>query len=335
MSPQEIHLLYSTAFRPEPTVASPDFWVRDEMLSNQERANAFKDRPDFGWEMAKLLARSGTPRVLRAPSYRWIRKAVAVIATPRRITSDPALLAVADARQLHQDPDSRAILQAALLTPDANAPSIADALGLDPTAVEAFASLFFNVVGRSALYLRKVAHAPQPRSLQLVADPTALDHGALLRTGLKGTLEDVLELAGCGRHEDGDDLSPSDSLLHSVLRAGKVWLASRPNSTTPLSPEAVQAIQIAKQKTVAKGADEFESDDNSTGTFYDIVSAQLARDGESMRAAFVPKANDETLGSQPTADWVIPRRNMERPVFSNSSPVLTLELPIPPTFAPS
>ena len=270
MKPEDIEKLYAATFRKPARSYCADFWEAPDTRFGQERAaaRAFKDRPDFGWAMARKLATVGkTPTMLKTPDLRWLRKAVVLIVAPHKLADDPDLMAIADARDLHADPDIRAMVQAALLTPAASAKIVAAALGLEPHIIEAYEALFFNVLDRKDLtYLRKAATAwPAGQPTAYVADTGIANHHALLAAGFNGTLKEVLQLAGCSRAADPEAMSPAENLMQKILAAGNAWLAGH-REPTALPPLVAQAIDIAK-RSVVRTPDAPDLDHQSTGVF--------------------------------------------------------------------
>jgi hypothetical protein len=162
--------------------------------------SCLRDRSDYGLEMLPLLRLSGaTSPLLERPAFNWLRLALAAIGTPGANHVDgPEIQVVREAIDLHFHSYSRRLpLQAALLARDSTAESVAAALRLSPQFVEAYADIFHNVLVRKRdwFYRRKAARSAlsRPGSIYM-PEKVHPDDDALIRTGLKGTLADVMLL---------------------------------------------------------------------------------------------------------------------------------------------
>lgn len=337
MKPGDIEKLYAATFRKPVRPYFADFWESEEVRVGQERAaaRAFQDRPDFGWAMARKLATAGKiPAMLKKPDCRWLRKAVVLIMAPHKLADDPDLMAIAGARDLHEDSYVRTVVQAALLTPAASAEVVAAALGLESLVIEAYEALFFSVLDRLDLaYLRQAATAPPSGPLTAyAADTGGADHRTLLEAGFNGCLQDVLQLAGCGRAGDMAAESPAENLMHRIVASGTAWLAGHP-APGALPPIVAQAIDIAK-RSVSHTPDAPELDHQSTGVFYEIVSAQLKDDAQSLENEIARKhgcltAGPATKAVQETAEVTRPKAKpaLEPQTFTCSMSLVTLHHP--------
>lgn len=285
MKPEDIEKLYAATFRKPARSYCADFWETPDTRFGQERAaaQAFKNRPDFGWAIARKLATAGkTPAMLKKPECRWLRKAVVLIMAPHKVEDDPDLRAIADARDLHDDPNIRAMVQAALLTPAATVESVAGALGLEPLVIDAYEALFFNILDcRDLTYLRKaVTSRPTDQPTAYAADTGAADYRALLEAGFNGSLQEVLQLAGCARAGNHATDSPAENLMQKILAAGNAWLAGHRNPSA-LPPMVAQAIDIAK-RSIIRTQDTPDLDHQSTGVFWELVGNQFKADVKSL-----------------------------------------------------
>lgn len=168
------------------------------------RRRCIADLPHFGWHMALALEEKAQPcPLLEKPTYKWVRNALTFRQTTAQISADnPELWAVSEAHALYTQARRRVPLQAALLAHDATIGSVAEAVGMSPLVAEAFASLFFDVLGRKDYpgYLRDAAHtALMPRGWGWLYTPQLAYplEKALLYAGLHGTLDDVMRLDAC------------------------------------------------------------------------------------------------------------------------------------------
>jgi hypothetical protein len=141
-----------------------NYWARDPMssfpgpltrlyealnLREWFRRRMITDSPDFGWEMAMALEEEAQPcPLLEKPAYKWVRNALTFRQTTGEIPADNSeLWAVSEADALFRKGTRRVLLQATLLADDATIDAVAAAVGMPPLVVEAFAALFFNVLG--------------------------------------------------------------------------------------------------------------------------------------------------------------------------------------------
>ena len=169
-----------------------------ERAENREVMN----QPDFGWSMAMSMVSSGwTSGRLDEPCFRWVRLAVKFYSSLVGLQGDDhgdadELSAVAGAYEIHQNPTrERLFLHAALLARDATAASVADALDLDAMVVEAYDTLFYNVLDRkwATNYLMvAVKHGVTHERWQVPPDNP--EEVAFLLAGLYGTVEGVARL---------------------------------------------------------------------------------------------------------------------------------------------
>jgi hypothetical protein len=158
-------------------------------------------RPDFGRTMASQLFNTGLELPsIGAPAYRWLLRGVEHLESLGKTPSGNSdLLAVCEADTLQKSADNRLLIQAALLGWDASTESVAAALNLAPPVVNAYSDLWFNVVDRrdEPAYRAKAVEAALTRPGMLYdARNVHPNDEALIRTGLKGTLADVMLLAG-------------------------------------------------------------------------------------------------------------------------------------------
>ena len=156
--------------------------------------------PDYGNDIARRLLYSGrTFSLLDEPPYRWVRKAVEHLGTyGKPPSSDPGLLAVCEANALKKSEDARIIVQAALLASDATPEAVAAAVGLAPPVVDAYATLFFDVLDRKNEpgYIQVAVEAALTRAFwEYDARNVNEADKCLLLTGLNGTVADVMALA--------------------------------------------------------------------------------------------------------------------------------------------
>ncbi|MEI6606141.1 MAG: hypothetical protein WCP35_12580 [Verrucomicrobiota bacterium] len=92
----------------------------------------------------------------------------------------------------------RQLVQAALLAQDATVDNVAAALGVEPLAVDAYATLDFNVLGRkadAAYRQAAMATALAPGYRHYAVANVKPDTAALFVAGLCGKLTDVMEVA--------------------------------------------------------------------------------------------------------------------------------------------
>ena len=157
--------------------------------------------PDFGWSMAWKLASSGlTCASLNEPPYGWIRKGVERIETLGKDPSqDPLVHTVTEAMALCESANMhRPLIQAALLARDATEDKVAAALGLTVPVVDAYSTLFFDVLDRKddAAYRQHAMRvALTPRGCVYDVNHVSLPGMSLLLTGLGGTVSDVMTTA--------------------------------------------------------------------------------------------------------------------------------------------
>lgn len=114
--------------------------------------------PDFGWRLARTAAACGLQAKLPADeAFYWIRLAAGMDVQPGAGSAREACWRVPRlAEDLHQRPAARHLLQAALLTREAGIAEVASCLALDPQVVAAYATLFFNGLGRAGGELRQL-----------------------------------------------------------------------------------------------------------------------------------------------------------------------------------
>ena len=114
------------------------------------------ERPDFGFEFARsMVNRGGCDLIPGDEVFHWIRTAVMVLQKEKKPGVDcgqwhesPDLQAVKRAFRIHDRPSSKSLMQAVLISRDATIEEVAKAMGLDVPVVDAYATLFFNVIGR-------------------------------------------------------------------------------------------------------------------------------------------------------------------------------------------
>lgn len=258
MTTAEIELLIPQWGAPATRPVLADPWeLPCGQFRQQAATNAcLSDLPDFGWVLAERLSASGRNcTLLNRPAYRWILAAVQMLnGGPRasRRLKDPEI--VSQAREIHAS-EMRPVINAALMTPAATARSVAKALNLDTTVVEAYESLFFNILERKndIAYVRKLLGAGESSPLMVSRHTTPSDEEVLLSIGFKGTLEDVLrQVGGTGGAGDESVEELSERLLHNLLAAGADWTAS-PGSRRLAPPALVtHAIDFVKKSKVEK-----------------------------------------------------------------------------------
>lgn len=155
--------------------------------------------PDFGGTMASRLMSTGrTCPSLNEPPYIWIRKGIErleLLGKPG--VRDTGVLAVTEADALHGSA-MRVTVQAVLLADDSSVETVAAALGLALPVVDAYTTLYFDVLDRKddAAY-RETAVRAALTCRGRVYDPDDVnpDDASLLNTGLRGTVQDVMGLA--------------------------------------------------------------------------------------------------------------------------------------------
>ncbi len=188
----------------ETTAIPPGIDLRSRRIREAGRARVaewdFLRCPDYGNDIARRLLYSGrTFSLLDEPPYRWVRKAVEHLGTyGKPPSSDPGLLAVCEANALKKSEDARIIVQAALLASDATPEAVAAAVGLAPPVVDAYATLFFDVLDRKNEpgYIQVAVEAALTRAFwEYDARNVNEADKCLLLTGLNGTVADVMALA--------------------------------------------------------------------------------------------------------------------------------------------
>jgi hypothetical protein len=162
------------------------------------------DKPDFGWSVAvNISMRDYASPLLAEHPFRWVAQGVRFFGIQSGngdcVKGDSTrLLAIATAHEIYQNATrARLFLHAALLARDATAASVADALGLDAMTVEAYDSVFYNVMDRkcSPAYLRQALKHGVSRQRGMEPPSKPMEE-ALLLAGFNGTVEDVFCLAG-------------------------------------------------------------------------------------------------------------------------------------------
>ena len=182
--------------------------ARSKAIRNDGRrmimASNAVDQPDFGWTVAvNISVRGYASPLLAEHPYRWVAQAVRFFGilsgNGDSVEGDRTRLsAIANAHEMYQNATpSRLYLHAALLARDATAASVADAVGLDAMTVEAYDSVFYNVMDRkgSPAYLRQALKHGVTRQRGMTPPSNPWEQ-ALLLAGFNGTVEDVFCLAG-------------------------------------------------------------------------------------------------------------------------------------------
>jgi len=188
----------------ETTEIPPGIDLRSRRIREAGRAHIaewdFLRCPDYGDTIARqLLYAERTFALLDEPPYLWVRKAVEHLqALGKPPSSDPGLLAVSEANEVKKSADIRIIVQAGLLASDAKAETVAAAVGLAAPVVEAYATLFFDVLDRKNEpgYIQVAVEAALSRPFWLY-DATKVNEAdkCLVLAGLNGTVADVMALA--------------------------------------------------------------------------------------------------------------------------------------------
>ena len=194
------------------------YWARDPMsscpgplthlyealnLAEWMRRRKVADLPGFGWHMAQALEERSQPcPLLERPAYKWVGNALTFLQATGQIPADNSeLWAVSEADGLFRKGTRRVLLQATLLADDATIDAVAAAVGMPPLVVEAFAALFFNVLGHRnhpGLLFEAAHMALMPRGTGLYMPQMVYPlEKALLHAGLHGTIDDVMRLDAC------------------------------------------------------------------------------------------------------------------------------------------
>ena len=270
---------------PRPILVDP--WERLTKSFGQQKAIIadLKDRPDFGWALAKRLATSGrNSTLLKRPTYRWLRAAVQLLtAGPSASRRLKDVTVVSQARGIHEIDQLRPVVNAALMTRDVTARTVADALHLDVAVVEAYDSLFFNILDRKndLAYVRKLLGSGDSSQLMVSRHIAPSDEEVLLSVGFKGTIEDVLRHAGCmGGAGDDSTEDLSNRVLRNLLIAGADWTAS-PNCLRQSPPAMVaHAIDLVKK---SKSDSTQEAPIQLGMNIGSLMREQLERDAQQIR----------------------------------------------------
>lgn len=157
--------------------------------------------PGFGGSVAlQLTCRGLTLGLLEEPPYLWLRNTLIYFECNGRVADgDAGLQALAGAMALrYSEGIRRPLVKAALLAQDATVDNVAAALGVEPLAVDAYATLYFNVLGRKAdagYRQAAMASALAPGCRHYAVANVKPDTAALFVAGLCGKLTDVMEVA--------------------------------------------------------------------------------------------------------------------------------------------
>ena len=157
--------------------------------------------PDFGGIMAMRLVGADQPcRLLEKPPYVWLRKMTELIVVMGKAhLLDPDVRVVYEAMELRRSPGAQqSLLHAALLASDASVDAVASALGMAEPVVDAYSTLFFDVLDRKndAGYRQTAMKAAlMPRGNLFAAKYLNPPMASLLVAGLCGTLAHVMEMA--------------------------------------------------------------------------------------------------------------------------------------------
>ena len=172
-----------------------------ELASKNEAGWDILDCPDFGRIMAMRLVGADQPcRLLEKPPYVWLRKMTELIMVMGKTPIlDSDVQVVFEAMELRRSPGvQQSLLHAALLASDATADTVASALGMAEPVVDAYNTLFFDVLDRKTdAGYRQTAmkEALMPRGDLFAAKYLNPPMASLLVAGLCGTLADVMEAA--------------------------------------------------------------------------------------------------------------------------------------------
>jgi hypothetical protein len=289
MTESEIETLLPL-WRDRPAAGRPgDWWdKRDSAEDHLRQARELRDRPDLGWESAKLIVSKGGRAAPAGASF-WVVHAVRLLAgeeKKERLTS-----VVRDSLTIRSNPEMARALEAALLATDASAGAIASAFQIPEMVVNAYSSLFFNILDRKwdRIYAAGMIRFRYPPS-SLNLPTSASSPRKLLEVGLHGKLEDVLAVAGI---QQGSILKLLELAAEGAMRE-QVGVST---SSTP-----AQKINPAMMRSIVERieAQELEVEQASRGPGIGaLMRAQLDRDADLIRQRADAEAEDFMKESQP------------------------------------
>ncbi len=172
-----------------------------ELARQQDAEWEILNCPDFGWIMAMRLVGADQPcRLLEKAPYRWLQKMTELIVVMGKAPIlDSDVRVVYEAMELRRSPGTQqSLLHAALLASDASVDAVASALGMTAPVVDAYSTLFFDVLDRKAdAGYRQTAmkEALMPRGNLFAGKYLSPPMASLLVAGLCGTLAHVMEAA--------------------------------------------------------------------------------------------------------------------------------------------
>jgi hypothetical protein len=254
----------------------------------------------LGWALAERLAVSRRScAILKRREYRWIQAAKnlhsgGVIATKHLKDME----VVEQARQLHESDEIRSVLNAVLLTRGATAQTVADALKIKPVdVIEAYNDLFFNVLNRKddLGYLRKLLGHGRNDSLFIDVSslPTAEEN--LLAAGFKGSIDDVLRLAGFATESDDEtEEELSSRMTRKMLKIAGDYLDT-PDALKKAPPAIVShALDMVKKSKVEQPP---AFDQDGLGDFVGSARGILEKNKKIVEASIEHTTNQEALDS--------------------------------------
>jgi hypothetical protein len=274
--------------------------------------DADADRPDFGFDFARwVVERRQAGAVPEGDAFQWIRDAVEVLEAeggretksqegekrpderPDERPDDAGPMAVRRARELHDGPHTRHVLQAALISTDATLDGVADMLGFDRPVVDAYANLFFNVIGRRRdsvciqRILDQVGSGRDPVSSGTVPKPYA----GLLAAAADLTLGQVVQAGGCNmRKTPLQELSRI--VIENLLARSRCW--SLVPAKHGQAPSPGLSLALAMVDRMAKATDRVEDLDR-VGVFSEFFRKTMEENVKLMRQT-LPKVEDTEKG---------------------------------------
>lgn len=290
MTSKDIKLLISQwEADPKPPILR-DPWKRRGDPSGEERAarGALRNRPDLGWALAQRLAGSGrTCPLLKRREYRWIQAAKNLHSGGVTATKHLRDVEVVEfARDLHESDEVRPVLNALLMTRDATAESVAEALHIKPVdVVEAYGDLFFNVLGRKQemAFIRNLLWQGETASSFICHSSLPTHEENLLAAGFRGSIDDVLRLAGFATDSDDEtEEELSSRLTRKMLKIGANFLDT-PEALKKAPPAIVsQALDLLKK---SKQEQPPTSDPDGLGDFVSSARGVLEKNKKVVEAS--------------------------------------------------
>jgi hypothetical protein len=252
-------------------------------------------RPDFAFEFATRWAeRDDSDPLPEGDAFHWIRMAVDLLRQERQGMSEGGdetgtdqrgLQLVREAHDLHQRSWARHFLQAALIARDSTTSDVADWMDLEDGVVDAYAALFFNVVGRRREhgFLNGVRKSLE-RGIDPAGDaPIPKSHLRLLRAAPRLSLAQLKAVTGGAAAE-----STTVQVALDLLRTYHEFTRMPISDSSPggggrrgLPPEVEGAMKSAGELLKRRGGELTEP--ALTGIFALIKDDLEAAVGEAMR----------------------------------------------------